>query len=91
MAQVTIYTMENCPYCVQAKRLFAQRGISFQEVLVPLSDDAQWDALYQRSGMRTMPQIFKGDQLVGGFQELSALDQQDQLESLAESNSQAKS
>jgi glutaredoxin 3 len=87
---VTVYTMENCPFCMQAKRLLTQRGVAFQEILVPISDDQQWDALYERSGMRTMPQIFfkklsenhSSETLVGGYQELKALDQEDQLESL---------
>jgi len=81
--KVKVYTMENCPFCTQAKRLLTQRGISFQEVLVPLSDDAQWDELYRRTGMRTMPQIFHGDDLIGGYQDLAALDKKDQLKSLS--------
>jgi glutaredoxin 3 len=82
MAKVTVYTMEYCPYCLQAKALLKRRGIPFEEILVPDDDDAQWEALRQRSGMRTMPQIFHGDRLVGGYLELSALDARDQLASL---------
>jgi glutaredoxin 3 len=74
--------MENCPYCLNAKKLLTQRGIAFQEILVPLSDDAKWDELYELSGMRTMPQIFFQNQLVGGYQELAALDKKDHLESI---------
>ena len=74
--------MEYCPYCIQAKRLLERRGVAFEEVLVPDEDEAQWDALYKRSGMRTMPQIFHGDRLIGGHFELSALDAKDQLASL---------
>jgi glutaredoxin 3 len=75
--------MHHCPYCLRAKQLLSQRGIPFQEHLVEEEDDAQWDALYQRSGMRTMPQIFFGDELIGGFTELAALDQKNQLKSLS--------
>lgn len=82
MARVTVYTMEYCPYCVQAKGLLARRGIPFVEILVPDDDEAQWEALRERSGMRTMPQIFHGDRLVGGYMELAELDRQDQLASL---------
>lgn len=81
-AKVTLYTMENCPYCLRAKQLLSQRGVAFQESKVDEEDDAQWDALFKRSGMRTMPQIFAGDKLIGGFSELSVLDQKDQLVSL---------
>jgi glutaredoxin 3 len=80
--KVIVYTMNYCPYCLRAKQLLTQRGVPYAEVLVPEEDDAQWDALYQRSGMRTMPQIFNGDQLIGGYTELAAQDQKDQLKSL---------
>jgi glutaredoxin 3 len=81
-AQVTVYTMEYCPFCLRAKDLLKRRGIDFKEVMVPMDDDAQWEALEKKSGMKTMPQIFHGEQLIGGFQDLSALDQKDQLASL---------
>lgn len=80
--QVVVYTMKNCPYCVRAKQLLTQRGVPYTEVLVPEEDDAKWEELYQRSGMRTMPQIFNGTQLIGGYTDLAALDQKDQLKSL---------
>jgi glutaredoxin 3 len=80
--EVRVYTMEYCPYCERAKALLKQRGIAYQETLVPMEDDAQWDALYERSGMRTMPQIFAGDRLIGGYTELAELDRKDGLKSL---------
>ena len=79
---VTVYTMARCPFCERAKALLKQRGIAFVEKLVPMDDDAQWDALYKRSGMRTMPQIFAGDRLIGGYSELAEQDGKDQLQSL---------
>ena len=82
--KVKIYTTEYCPYCVRAKQLLLQRGISYEEILVSEEDDAQWDALYKLSGMKTMPQIFAGDRLIGGYTELAALDKQDELTSLKE-------
>jgi glutaredoxin 3 len=81
-AKVTVYTMEYCPFCVRAKDLLKRRGIDFKEVMVPMEDEAQWDELEKKSGMKTMPQIFHGDRLIGGFQDLSSLDQKDQLSSL---------
>jgi glutaredoxin 3 len=80
---VVVYTMHYCPYCERAKQLLKSRGILFQEVLVPEEDDAAWDALFERSGMKTMPQIFAGDRLIGGYSDLAALDQKDQLRSLS--------
>jgi glutaredoxin 3 len=80
--KIQVYTMQYCPYCLRAKNLLTQRGIPFHEILVSTDDDAQWDALYKRSGMRTMPQIFAGDRLIGGYTELAELEKQDQLQSL---------
>lgn len=82
MAKVTVYTSENCPYCLRAKELLKQRGVAYSEVKIGWDDDAQWDALYARSKLKTVPQIFHGDALIGGFSELSDLDKRDQLNSL---------
>jgi glutaredoxin 3 len=79
---VTIYTMEFCPYCVRAKDLMKRRGVAYKEVMVSTDDEAQWTDLEKRSGMKTMPMIFTGEKVLGGFTELSALDQKDQLASL---------
>jgi glutaredoxin 3 len=79
---VKVYTMSNCPYCLRAKKLLTDRGIPFQEVLVPEEDDAQWEALFKLSGLRTMPQIFAGDRLIGGFSNLADLDKAEGLKSL---------
>lgn len=84
--QVTVYSLTYCPFCVRAKRLLAERGIIFKEVVLSEDDDAQWDALEKQSGMKTAPQIFvtegSTERCIGGFTELAALDQKDQLNSL---------
>jgi len=82
MVQVTVYTMSYCPYCESAKRLLKQRGVPFTETLLQTSDEEAWNRLEKRSGMKTMPQIFVGDRLIGGYQELAAQDKKDQLASL---------
>jgi glutaredoxin 3 len=79
---ITMYTMTTCPYCNQAKTLLTQRGLEWKEILIDDSSDEEWDALCAKSGMKTVPQIFAGDQLVGGYTELAALDKKDQLGSL---------
>ncbi|MFZ9595619.1 MAG: glutaredoxin domain-containing protein [Bdellovibrionia bacterium] len=84
---VTVYTMRFCPYCDRAKKLLSDRKIPYREILVEEEDDAQWDALFQRSGMRTMPQIFAHDRLIGGYTELAQLDQKDGLASIRISSS----
>jgi len=80
--KVVVYTMDYCPYCERAKSLLQRKGIAFQEVRLSEDDDASWDALEKRSGMKTMPQIFADDQLIGGYTDLAALDARDGLQSL---------
>jgi glutaredoxin 3 len=82
MAKIIVYTSDNCPYCLKAKRLLGDRGIAFTENKIGWDDDAQWDALYEKSKMKTVPQIFNGDALIGGYTELEALDKKDELASL---------
>lgn len=74
-----IYTMDHCPYCERAKKLMKERGVAFTEEKVPMDDDAQWDALEKLSGLKTMPQIFHGDKIIGGYSDLAALDEKSRL------------
>jgi glutaredoxin 3 len=80
--KVVVYTMDYCPYCERAKSLLQRKGVTFQEVRLSEDDDASWDALEKRSGMKTMPQIFADDQLIGGYTDLAAMDARDGLQSL---------
>jgi glutaredoxin 3 len=82
MAKITVYTTTYCPYCVRAKGLLQQRGIAFEEIQLSEDDDQAWDELAKRSNMQTVPQIFADGKIIGGYTELAALDQEDQLQSL---------
>lgn len=81
-SRVIVYTTEYCPFCMRAKDLLKRRGVDFREIPVSIDDEEKWDELEKKSGMKTMPQIFLDETLVGGFTELAALDQKDQLASL---------
>ena len=73
MNAVTIYTTQVCPYCVMAKRLLANKGITPVEINVGGNPQLMQD-LMQKTGRRTVPQIYIGDQHVGGYDDLVALD-----------------
>ena len=82
MAAVKMYTTLVCPYCVRAKHLLKQRGVSqIEEVRVDL-DPSQRDAMIQQTGRRTVPQIFIGETHVGGYDDLMALHRAGKLEPL---------
>lgn len=82
MSPVKMYTTQVCPYCVRAKALLKQRGVShIEEVRVDL-DPAARDHMVEITGRRTVPQIFIGDTHVGGCDDLIALDQRGGLSAL---------
>ena len=74
MAKVTMYTTAVCPYCQMAERLLASKGVlDISKIRVDL-DPAKRDEMMERTGLRTVPQIYIGEKHVGGFDDLSALD-----------------
>ena len=81
MKPVRVYSTRICPYCMLAKRLLGNKGVSFDEVMVD-RDDVLRAEMMQRSGRRTVPQIFIGDHHVGGFDDLAALERAGQLDPL---------
>lgn len=82
MKPVEIYTSPYCGYCHAAKRLLAQKGVSFSEIDV-MSDPGRKSEMVRRAnGGRTVPQIFIGDTHVGGSDELHALERQGRLDAL---------
>ncbi len=72
MKKVTIYTTAVCPYCVRAKSFLKGEGIAFTEVNLEGKPD-EMKALKERTGLRTVPQIFFGEELIGGCDDLLAL------------------
>ena len=74
-AAVRMYTTEVCPYCIRAKALLKQRGVTdIEEVRIDLDSVAR-AAMMERTGRRTVPQIFIGDTHIGGCDDLIAHDQ----------------
>jgi len=73
VARVTMYTTTICPFCVQAKRLLHERGISYDEINVETDASLRDEMISRAAGRRTVPQIFIDDAHVGGYLELRAL------------------
>ena len=74
--------MNNCPFCVKAKGLLTQRGISFETIMIDDWAEDKWDEFAKISGMKTLPQVYVDGQLVGGYTQLAEVDAKDQLASL---------
>ena len=81
MATISVYSSANCPYCVQAKKLLESKGAAYTEIRVDL-DSQQREHMMQRSGRRTVPQIFINDQHIGGCDDLMALNAKGELDKL---------
>jgi glutaredoxin 3 len=76
MAQVLMYTTAVCPYCQRAEALLKQRGVeAIEKIRIDLDPQARAQMM-ERTGRRTVPQIYIGERHVGGFDDLAALDRE---------------
>lgn len=87
-ASVKLYTTRFCPYCVQAKRLLDEKNVSYTDIAVDEQPELRSEMM-QLSGQRTVPQIWIGEQHVGGFDDLWALEQRGQLDALLQQGQSA--
>lgn len=78
---VIVYSTAVCPYCVRAERLLESKGVAVQKIRVDL-DPEERIKMMERTGRRTVPQIYVGETHVGGFDDLYALDQAGKLDPL---------
>ena len=81
MSEVVVYTTNACGYCTRVKMLLKARDIAFREVDVGADPEA-FVELAKSSGMMTLPQVFIGDVLVGGYQETAEADASGRLREL---------
>jgi glutaredoxin 3 len=79
--RVIVYSQPFCGYCSAAKRLLKEKGAEFSEVDV-MVEAGRRDEMIERSGRRTVPQIFIDGRHVGGYDDLSALDRSGELDRL---------
>jgi len=77
-AEVVVYTTDYCPYCDRAKALLKKRDIAFDEIDVT-NDPEKRTWLVEKTGRRTVPQVFVKGTPIGGSDELHALDRSGEL------------
>jgi glutaredoxin 3 len=81
MREIIVYTSLHCGYCSAAKQLLSSRGYKYEEINMQGDEDLMIEVM-QKSGQRTVPQIFVGEHSVGGYQELLAALVNDDFEEL---------
>ena len=82
MPAVTMYGTGACPYCQMAERLLVSKGVAAIEKIRVDLEPARRSEMMQRTGRRTVPQIYIGATHVGGYDELAALDRAGKLDAL---------
>ncbi|MDI9845799.1 glutaredoxin 3 [Legionella pneumophila] len=81
MNEVILYTTGYCPYCIKAKELLDRKKVIYTEICVDLQPELR-EEMIQKSGRRTVPQIFINGQAIGGCDDLYALEAQGTLNEL---------
>ena len=81
MHDIVIYSSSSCGFCHAAKHLLANKSLAFEEILVDNQPALRADVM-QRSGQRTVPQIWIGEHHVGGYTDLAELDKRGELDQL---------
>ncbi len=82
MPKISMYSTVGCPYCQRAEMLLKSKGVTELEKICIDLDPARRDEMMQKTGRRTVPQIYIGELHVGGFDELAALDRAGKLDPL---------
>lgn len=83
MTQATLYIKETCPYCIAAKRLLDDKGVSYTAIDVyEMTSQERAEVAQKTNNYRTVPQIFIGDVFVGGFDQLNKLNQSGELDTM---------
>lgn len=81
MSRIRMYTTRYCPFCVMARELFKRKGVEFEDIAVDNNPDLR-SVMEHISGRHTVPQIFIGDQHVGGYEDLASLEHTGRLDPL---------
>lgn len=81
MQKVLIYTSAWCPYCMRAKQLLEDKGVAFEEIKVDGKPQLRAE-MAEKAGRTSVPQIWIGEQHVGGSDELVALERAGRLDAL---------
>jgi glutaredoxin 3 len=79
--EIVMYSTAWCGYCQRARNLLERKGAAYREIKID-EDTNERAVMIERSGRRTVPQIFFGERHIGGFDDLAALDRAGELDKL---------
>ncbi|MCC7267963.1 MAG: glutaredoxin 3 [Caulobacteraceae bacterium] len=82
MAHVTIYTKPYCPYCIRALDLLEKKGVEFTEIEAAFDPEKKREMIQRANGGSTFPQIFIGDEHIGGSDDMMALERAGKLDAM---------
>ena len=82
MPQIEIYTSPLCGFCHAAKRMLSEKGVSFAEIDVAADPGKRQEMMGRANGRHTVPQIFIGDEHIGGYDDMAALERTGKLDPL---------
>lgn len=78
MKEIKIYTTETCPYCISAKNLLKRLNVPYKEIMLEYGSE-ELRNLIKKTKFRTVPQIFIGDKMIGGYNELKDIIDEDEF------------
>jgi len=81
LIKVQIYTTSYCPYCIRAKYLLDSKGVEYEEIALDDDPDKKLEAM-KRLNWRTVPIILIKGKLIGGYDQLAALERSNELDDL---------
>ena len=82
MAKVTIYTRAFCPFCSRALKLLSDKGVDVEEIDAGMSPERKAEMVQRSRGGRTFPQIFIGNDHIGGCDDMMALERAGKLDAM---------
>lgn len=86
MANIKIYTKSTCPACVMAKKILSEKGAKYEEFIMD-SKLEELQALKEKTGLQTVPQIFINGEFIGGCSDLVKLDEEKKLDPILQVSS----
>lgn len=81
MKEVKIYTTKFCPYCIRALRMLSKKEVPYKNIDVNKNQEL-YEEIKRQTGSDTVPQIFIGEEFIGGFDEMNKLDKEGKLDSM---------